>query len=75
MSLSDFKALAGSSCPPAMVIFHESQLEYPLAPGERRDYPFAFTDLTSALTADRVLFNSHTHRQLTKPRKSGMLGR
>ena len=63
MSLSDFKALTGSTCPPALVYFHENQLTYPLAPGEHMDYQFGFTDITTALAADRVLFSSQTHRQ------------
>ncbi len=61
MSLADFKALAGSACPLAMVYFHENQLTYPLAPGETMDVQFGFTDITTCLTADRVLFNSHFH--------------
>ncbi len=61
MSLSDFKALCGASCPPLMVYFHENQLTYPLAPGESRDFQFGFTDITTALAADRILFNSQTH--------------
>ena len=61
MSLSDFKALCGPSCPPSLVYFHENQLTYPLAPGESRDFQFGFTDITTALAADRVLFNSQTH--------------
>jgi glycosyltransferase involved in cell wall biosynthesis len=61
MSLSDFKALCGPFCPPSMVYFHENQLTYPLAPGERMDFQFGFTDITTALAADRVIFNSQTH--------------
>jgi glycosyltransferase involved in cell wall biosynthesis len=61
MSLSDFKALTGPVCPPVLVYFHENQLTYPLAPGESRDFQYGFTDLTTALAADRILFNSHTH--------------
>ncbi|MDZ7699461.1 MAG: DUF3524 domain-containing protein [Deltaproteobacteria bacterium] len=61
MSLADFKALTGSACPPALVYFHENQLTYPLAPGETMDYQFGFTDITTCLTADRVLFNSRFH--------------
>ena len=61
MSLSDFKALAGGRCPPALVYFHENQLTYPLAPGEAMDYQFGFTDITTCLAADRILFNSQTH--------------
>jgi glycosyltransferase involved in cell wall biosynthesis len=61
MSLADFKALTGPSCPPALVYFHENQLTYPLAPGETMDYQFGFTDITTALTADLIRFNSRTH--------------
>lgn len=61
MSLSDFKALAGGRLPPALVYFHENQLTYPVAREEVRDVHFGFTDITSALAADRVLFNSRTH--------------
>jgi glycosyltransferase involved in cell wall biosynthesis len=61
MSLSDFKALCKTVCPPALVYFHENQLTYPLAPGEHMDYQFGFTDITTALAADRLLFNSRTH--------------
>lgn len=61
MSLADFKALAGADCPPALVYFHENQLTYPLAPGESRDFQFGFTDITTALAAEQILFNSKTH--------------
>jgi len=61
MSLSDFKSLSKGICPPALVYFHENQFTYPLAPGERMDYQFGFTDITTALAADRVIFNSQTH--------------
>ncbi|HKI48006.1 MAG TPA: DUF3524 domain-containing protein [Desulfobacteria bacterium] len=61
MSLSDFRSLMGEGCPPALVYFHESQITYPLAPGEAMDVHFGFTDITTALAANRILFNSHTH--------------
>jgi glycosyltransferase involved in cell wall biosynthesis len=61
MSLSDFKALAKGACPATLMYFHENQLTYPLAPGEHTDYQYGFTDITSALAADRILFNSRTH--------------
>ncbi len=61
MSLSDLKALWGTDCPRALVYFHENQLSYPLPPGETTDYQFGFTDVTTGLAADRVLFNSQTH--------------
>lgn len=59
LSLADLKALSGEPLPPVLAYFHENQLAYPLAPGERMDYQFAFTNVTTALAADRVVFNSH----------------
>jgi len=61
MSLSDLKMLLGARLPPTLVYYHENQITYPLAQGEARDVQFGFTDITSALAADRVLFNSQTH--------------
>lgn len=61
MSLADLKALVGPSLPPVLVYFHENQLTYPLAPGEAVDYQFGFTDITTGLAADRILFNSRFH--------------
>jgi len=74
MSLSDFKSMAGAACPPAMVYFHESQLTYPLATGEAFDAQFGFTDITTALAADRVVFNSQTHFDSFFDRLPGFLG-
>jgi glycosyltransferase involved in cell wall biosynthesis len=61
LGLADFKALCRVPCPPAMLYFHENQLTYPLAPGKPVDYQYGFTNITTALAADRILFNSHTH--------------
>jgi len=61
MSLSDLKMLLGAQLPPTLVYYHENQITYPLAQGETRDVQFGFTDITTALAADRVLFNSQTH--------------
>jgi glycosyltransferase involved in cell wall biosynthesis len=61
MSLADLKALWGAHCPKTLVYFHENQLSYPLPPGETMDYQFGFTDITSGIVADRLLFNSNTH--------------
>jgi len=73
MSLSDYKALSKGLWPPALVYFHENQLTYPLAPGEHMDYQFGFTDITTALAADRVLFNSRTQCGAFFSRLSGFL--
>ena len=61
MSLADFKGLAGPSAPPSLVYFHENQFSYPLAPGESPDFQFGFTNISTALSADKLLFNSRTH--------------
>jgi glycosyltransferase involved in cell wall biosynthesis len=61
MSLADLKALWGADCPKALVYFHENQLSYPLPPGESMDYQFGFTDITTGIVADRLIFNSNTH--------------
>ena len=52
---------------PTLVYFHENQLSYPWSPDDRdillkRDKHYGFINFTSALTCDRVLFNSEYHR-------------
>ncbi|BBO71994.1 glycosyl transferase family 1 [Desulfosarcina alkanivorans] len=75
MSLSDFTALCPGRRPPTLVYFHENQLTYPLAPGERMDMQFGFTDITTALCADRVLFNSRFHYDQFFAALPGFIGR
>ena len=43
---------------PIAVYFHENQLAYPIQHFDQRDYHFAWTNLHSALVADRLAFNS-----------------
>lgn len=62
MSLTDLKALAPVPFPPTAVYFHENQLTYPVAEGEAWDAALAWTNVTTALAAERVIFNSHAHR-------------
>jgi glycosyltransferase involved in cell wall biosynthesis len=47
---------------PAVVYFHENQLTYPVQVEKERDLHFAITNLTTALAADAVWFNSAFHR-------------
>jgi glycosyltransferase involved in cell wall biosynthesis len=63
VSLADLKAIWAQRCPPAAVYFHENQLSYPLAPGEQMDYQYGFTNISTALSAERLLFNSHYQLQ------------
>jgi glycosyltransferase involved in cell wall biosynthesis len=46
---------------PKIVYFHESQLSYPVPKGEAPDVHFGFTNLSTALAADRLVFNSRFH--------------
>ncbi|MEA1967256.1 MAG: DUF3524 domain-containing protein, partial [Thermodesulfobacteriota bacterium] len=62
MNLSDFIALAGPAIPPVLVYFHENQFTYPLSNGEKMNYQFGITNMTTALCADKVIFNSEFHR-------------
>ena len=62
LSLADLKALWGARCPRAVVYFHENQLTYPMPKGIRPDVHFGFTDITTALAAERLLFNSEFHQ-------------
>lgn len=64
LGLAEFRGL----CPkavhalPTVAYFHENQLTYPNQKNEERDFHFAYSNLTTALAADRVWFNSAFHR-------------
>jgi len=45
------------------VYFHENQLTYPVRIDDERDFHFALTNITTALSADAVAFNSDFHRR------------
>ncbi|HSV99623.1 MAG TPA: DUF3524 domain-containing protein [Sedimentisphaerales bacterium] len=64
LNLAEFLGLAprGVRDLPTVVYFHENQLTYPVRCENERDYQFAMTNLTSALAADAVWFNSAFHR-------------
>jgi glycosyltransferase involved in cell wall biosynthesis len=61
MDVTDFLALAGTPLPPVFMYFHENQLSYPLSPNEKRDSHLGFTNIISAVAADKVVFNSKFH--------------
>ena len=66
LSVADLKAFLGPAAPPILLYMHENQLSYPLPPlpeGGRVDHQFAFTNVTSCLAAEKVLFNSEFHRE------------
>ncbi|MBL7076718.1 MAG: DUF3524 domain-containing protein [Kiritimatiellae bacterium] len=64
LSLADFRGLAPSAVRnlPAAAYFHENQLTYPVREESERDYHFVFSNLTTALSAESVWFNSAFHR-------------
>lgn len=64
LDLAAFRGLAPSAVHqlPAIVYFHENQLTYPVQVEKGRDLHFALTNLTTALAADAVWFNSAFHR-------------
>jgi glycosyltransferase involved in cell wall biosynthesis len=47
---------------PSILYFHENQLTYPVRVENERDYQFGMTNMTSALAANAVWFNSGFHR-------------
>lgn len=65
LNLAEFLGLAPAWLKTCRTIlyFHENQLTYPVRDERERDYHFAMTNLTSALAAHAVWFNSEFHRQ------------
>jgi len=61
-NLADFKALAGSQCPPVLAYFHENQMTYPQPPGDKGAFHLGIINITTALVADMVVFNSKMHK-------------
>ena len=64
VNLAEFRALVPPAVGnlPAVVYFHENQLTYPVRFPKERDYQFGMTNITSALAAREVWFNSAFHR-------------
>ncbi len=64
LNLAEFIGLAPKPVRdlPRIVYFHENQLTYPVRCESERDFQFAMTNLTTALAADAVWFNSAFHR-------------
>jgi glycosyltransferase involved in cell wall biosynthesis len=64
LNLAEFRGLVphAVSTLPMILYFHENQLTYPVRVAEDRDLQFAVTNMTSALAAEAVWFNSAYHR-------------
>ncbi len=61
IGLADLVALWPTPRPPIILYMHENQLSYPVPPGTRLEYYFSIANITSALAADYVVFNSNFH--------------
>ena len=64
LNLAEFTGLANPEIRdiPKIAYFHENQLTYPARFESERDYQFVMTNMTTALAADAVWFNSTFHR-------------
>ncbi len=64
LDLAQFRGLAPGAAHalPAVAYFHENQLTYPVRVEKERDLHFGLTNLTTALAAGEVWFNSAFHR-------------
>jgi glycosyltransferase involved in cell wall biosynthesis len=64
LNLAEFLGLAPKEVRdlPSLLYFHENQLTYPVRVENERDYQFGLTNMTSALAASAVWFNSGFHR-------------
>ncbi len=64
LNLAEFLGLAPQAVHdlPRVAYFHENQLTYPVRESNERDLHFAFSNLTTALAATQVWFNSAYHR-------------
>jgi glycosyltransferase involved in cell wall biosynthesis len=64
LNLAEFLGLSYESVRrlPRIVYFHENQLTYPVRVESERDYQYVMTNLTTALAAEAVWFNSAFHR-------------
>lgn len=64
VNLAEFRGLAGPEIAaiPAVVIFHENQLVYPNRHTAEWDFQFPLTNITSALSAERCIFNTAWNR-------------
>jgi len=63
LNLAEFRGLWPTAADmPSVAYFHENQLTYPVRREDERDFQFAFTNMTTALAAREVWFNSAYHR-------------
>jgi len=64
LNFAEFLGLAPAAVRtvPSIAYFHENQVTYPVQHKKEYDYHFAFSNMTTALAASRVWFNSEFNR-------------
>ncbi|MDP6418613.1 MAG: DUF3524 domain-containing protein [Candidatus Krumholzibacteria bacterium] len=64
MNLAEFRGLIPAEARqiPALLYFHENQLNYPTRNEDPRDYHYGWINILSALSADRVIWNTAFNR-------------
>ena len=77
LNLAEFLGLAPRALRrlPTVAYFHENQLAYPVRHLEPRDAHFAITNMTTALAADSVWFNSVHNRDTLLGGLAGLLAK
>lgn len=77
LNFAEFLGLAPESVRalPSIAYFHENQITYPVQHEKEYDYHFAFSNMTTALAATRVWFNSAFNRESFLGGLSDFLGR
>lgn len=77
LNLAEFLGLSPHAVQklPAVVYFHENQLTYPVQCESERDYQFAMTNMTTALAAKSVWFNSAFHKDSFLEALASFLGK
>jgi glycosyltransferase involved in cell wall biosynthesis len=77
LNLAEFRGLAPAVIGdlPTIAYFHENQLTYPVRFEPERDYQFAMTNITTAICADAVWFNSAFHKSSFLDAVTGFLKR
>jgi glycosyltransferase involved in cell wall biosynthesis len=66
LNLAEFKGLASKKFAsiPCIAYFHENQLAYPTNYDKKKDRYFGWINITTALAADSVWFNSEYHKNV-----------
>lgn len=59
INLGELKSLVPGTFPPVVLYYHENQHSYPPEEGRSPDFHIRWIDFSNALTAEKLVFNSH----------------